>query len=445
MKKGRHVNKILLSTHRLTDRIDKWLATKGKHMSATEREVKWKHIQATQLETFHLLEPQRLNDGDAAHCECDECTGCAECTELVQCLDCCCTDSLHEGLALLVAAMNNLKAHGQRPIIGIYDDVVRVRSDLLIYRKGYGSNQFWGMSPMSDFTPEQWSPSRDQIFGLIMAAATKTESPVAALEFDLAVALASTRCNLDVLLSFAVMRGGVLLPGVDVCIKTGLDSVIRFYRVKNDEKGPGHLVYAYKGTTIPAHAMGGPVIDDAEFTPIVTGYSGAEPRFDYGSGSCSVYARYMLGEFSRPISSEGVHEIHIEGCATEAHLIRRICAMGRGKLEKLTLIDVHLFGGYESEVFFDGHGSGWPYLTIVREMLRNSCQALHTLVLENVVLHRKSDVAGRSILVGKRVEFHGIDEVLYGLVGLISSLTVLDEEQRHRYARGEVDSDGKEL
>jgi hypothetical protein len=66
------------------------------------------------------------------------------------------------------------------------------------------------------------------------------------------------------------------------------------------------------------------------------------------------------------------------------------------------------------------------------------------LVMERVTYHVE-DTFKRTVVVGKRREWKGVNGVLSGLVSLISELTILDEEQREIWMIGEIDANGNDI
>lgn len=134
-------------------------------------------------------------------------------------------------------------------------------------------------------------------------------------------------------------------------------------------------------------------------------------------------------------------EIRISSCASEAHfLVYGICALGKAKLEKLVLTDLHLFGPGDRG-FIDEKNNAWPWLEGFLDLIRDSCPNLRSLTMERVFFHAE-DKPRRAIIVEQRRTWEGVDGVRTGLTSLISEMTTLDEEQKKLWLDGEIDLDG---
>jgi hypothetical protein len=228
-----------------------------------------------------------------------------------------------------------------------------------------------------------------------------------------------------------------LKRNVDVTIRAGLDWKFCFFSLDAANR---HLIFDYQGTIITT-------CDEDQvargFVPKVFGSTESEPRYDYGSGTCSLYSQCLLGQFNTAVDKGDVFEIRISSCATEAdRLIFGVCHIGHSTLQRLVLVDLHLFG-HGCRHFVDEKVSAWPYLTGVRSMLSHHCPKLGSLVMKRVYYH-VGDTDLRVTLVDQRREWKGANGVLSGLTSLISEMTMLDEEQRERWSNGEIDADGND-
>ncbi|KAG9841228.1 hypothetical protein KCU68_g8734, partial [Aureobasidium melanogenum] len=401
---GPCVRKVLLNTHGFTEKIGEWPKVIGKHMSKTECRAVWKRIRVAKHESTDFVETPEVVD-------------------------------------LLSQALSNLKKHGQRVTLGIFDDVVygpEPEDDIL--RKSYGFDKLWGdISPLDELTPDHWYAQGEITFDILLEALTQSESYFPSLELDLASALRNPRSDLDQSLHLAVTaKDGKIPPDLDICIKAGLDWTFWFFR-RDDVHDD--LVFEYEGTTIE---VCGEDEVDPDFLPEVIHSFPSEPRYDYGSGTCSLYSRCVLGRFNFTLSSENMTEIRISSCATEAHfLVYGICALGKAKLEKLVLTDLHLFGP-GSRGFVDEKNKAWPWIEGFLDLIGDNCPNLRSLKMGRVFFHAE-DKPGRAVIVEKHRSWEGVDGVLTGLVSLISEMTTLDAEQRKLWHEGKIDSDGHAL
>ncbi|KAH0123399.1 hypothetical protein KCU66_g8233, partial [Aureobasidium melanogenum] len=398
---GPCVRKVLLNTHGFTEKISEWPKVIGKHMSKTERRDMWKRIRVVKSESTDFVETPEVAD-------------------------------------LLSQALSNLKRHGQRVTLGIFDDVVYgsdPEDDIL--RKSYGFDKLWGgLSPLHVLTPDHWYAQGEDTFEILLEALTQSESSFPSMELDLASAIRNPRNDLDECLHLAVSAKDDKIPrDVDICIKAGLDWTFRLFR-RNDVHDD--LVFDYEGTITE---VCGEDEMDPDFLPEVVHSFPSEPCYDYGSGFCSLYSRCVLGRFNFTLSLENMTEIRISWCATEAHfLVYGICALGKAKLEKLVLTDLHLFGP-GSRGFIDEKNKAWPWIEGCLDLIGDNCPNLRSLEMGRVFLHAE-DKPGRAVIVEKYRSWEGVDGVLTGLVSLISEMTTLDEEQRKLWHEGKIDSNG---
>lgn len=149
----------------------------------------------------------------------------------------------------------------------------------------------------------------------------------------------------------------------------------------------------------------------------------------------------MLGRFNLTLGVEEMTEIRISSCASEAHfIVYGICTLGKARLQRLILTDLHLFGP-GSRGFIDEEHKPWPWLDGFHNLIKATCLNLRSLTMERVFFHAE-DRPGRAVVVEKRRTWEGVDGVLTGLVSLISEMTSLDEEQRMLWYEGLIDSDG---
>jgi hypothetical protein len=402
-EKGPCVRKVLLSTHTAYENFDDWHKANAKDgVSERDHRTSWRSHTVGQR-TFEFSQPGNILD-------------------------------------LFAEALRNLKTLGHSVTLGIFDDIIHdddKNHDIL--RKAYGFDKHWGkVAPHQDLAPKQWLPAGELSFASIMIATHKVNFPLPPLELDLHSALRGPHSWLDILLCNMVMTNDhELKPNVDVSIRAGLDWKFRFFSMDAAHR---HLIFEYQGTIITTYdkdhiAYG--------FVPRISGSAESELRYDYGSGTCSLYSQCMLGQFNNVIDKADVSEIRISSCATEAdRLIFGICHIGQASLQRLVLVDLHLFG-HDCRHFIDEKVSAWPYLTGVRSMLSHHCPNLRSLVMERVYYHVE-DTDLRITLVDQRREWKGVNGVLSGLTSLISEMTMLDEEQRERWSNGEIDADGND-
>ncbi|KAK6002064.1 hypothetical protein QM012_001702 [Aureobasidium pullulans] len=398
---GQFVRKVLLNTHGFTEKIGEWPKTVGKHMSKAERSAKWKRIRVIKRETTDFAETS-------------------------------------EAVDLLSQALSNLKQHGQPVTLGIFDDVVYgpdIGDDVL--RKSYGFDKLWeDILPHHEIFPDHWYTGCEDTFGILLEALSQSELSLSSLGLDLATAIRNSRHDLDESLRHAVTaKAGSVPPHVDICIKAGLDWTFHFFR-RDDSYGG--LVFDYEGTT---DEICGKDELDPEFLPEVVSSFPSEPRYDYGSGTCSLYSRCVLGRFNFALSAEAISEISISSCASEAHfIVYGICALGQTKLQRLVLTDLHLFGP-GSRGFIDKRNKPWPWLDAFGDLISENCPNLDSLTMERVFFHAE-DRSVRAVVVDKRCTWQGVNGVLTGLVSLISEMTTLDAEQREQWHEGLIDLDG---
>ncbi|KAH0152155.1 hypothetical protein KCU67_g9944, partial [Aureobasidium melanogenum] len=401
---GPCVRKVLLNTHGFTENIGEWPKVIGKHMSKTERRDMWKRIRVIKSESTDFVETPEVVD-------------------------------------LLSQALSNLKKHGQRVTLGIFDDVVYgsdFEDDIL--RKSYGFDKLWGgLSPLHVLTPDHWYAQGEDTFEILLEALTQTESSFPSMELDLASAIRNPHSDLDECLHLAVSaQDGKIPRDLDICIKAGLDWTFRLFR-RDDVHD--NLVFDYEGTTTEVCRE-----DEMnpDFLPEVVHSFPSEPCYNYGSGFCSLYSRCVLGRFNYTLSSENMTEIRISSCATEAHfLVYGICALGKAKLEKLVLTDLHLFGP-GSRGFIDEKNKPWPWIEGFLDLIGDNCPNLRSLTMERVFFHAE-DKPGRAVIVEKHRSWEGVIGVRNGLASLISEMTTLDEEQRKLWHEGKIDSDGNSV
>ncbi|TIA41305.1 hypothetical protein D6C79_07259 [Aureobasidium pullulans] len=406
---GPCVRRVLINTYSFTVGIEDWLKTTGKNLPKAEREAKWKHLDAADSQISDLIGTQII-------------------------------------IRYLAVALLNLKEHGQRVTFGLRDDVIHRGTDHEILRKAYGFEQFWGIvSPLNDLDIKQWGPARSFLWAMLGFAITSIDAHnevSVALELDLAVAIDRSNDALDGgILAALMMSEDKVQREVDICLKIGLDWTIRFFR---PDPKQDYLVLNYHGTTVQTCKEED---IDPGFLPHIIGPQGHELRYGYGSGNTSYYSPCMLGKLYEAITMEKLSEICMESCASEASFtILEICKMGSQKLQKLALIDTHLF---ESTIgrfgFLDQKKSAWPFLYVVRSLLRDNCPNLQSFVLDRVFFYAEDDTAGRAVITGKRREWKGKDGVLSGLACLIAEMTTLDEEQQERWFKHEIDADGNDL
>jgi hypothetical protein len=399
---GPCVRKVLLNTHALSDEIKKWRQTKGKKMSGTKRDAVWRRIQTISK-----------NYRDEA--------------------------MIDKMFSLVTQALSNFKKHGNQVTLGVFDDVVCVAGRKHL-RKAYGFDKLWGeVSPLSDLAPKQWVPSGKTPFVALRAAMGLVEFPDSPLELDLSSALSDPNGWLDELLLGAVMAGdGTLKRDVDTCVRVGLDWT---FRLLSPDAAHDRLIFEYRGTTIDTCSE-----DEAglDFIAEIVGSKDSKPRYDYGSGTCSLYSPCVLGHLNDAIDKGDVSEIRISSCATEAdRLVFGICHTGGPTLQRLVLVDLHLFS-HGCRHFIDEKDSAWPYLQGFRSMLSHHCPNLRSLVMERVYYHVE-DIIGGMVLVEERREWSSVSGVLSGFTSLISEMTTLDEEQRERWSNGEIDADGNDI
>ncbi|KAH0301123.1 hypothetical protein KCU71_g11627, partial [Aureobasidium melanogenum] len=398
---GPCVRKVLLNTHGFTENIGEWPKVIGKHMSKTERRDMWKRIRVIKSESTDFVETPEVVD-------------------------------------LLSQALSNLKKHGQRVTLGIFDDVVYgsdFEDDIL--RKSYGFDKLWGgLSPLHVLTPDHWYAQGEDTFEILLEALTQTESSFPSMELDLASAIRNPHSDLDECLHLAVSaQDGKIPRDLDICIKAGLDWTFGLFR-RDDVHD--NLVFDYEGTTTEVCREDEM---DPDFLPEVVHSFPSEPCYNYGSGFCSLYSRCVLGRFNYTLSSENMTEIRISSCATEAHfLVYGICALGKAKLEKLVLTDLHLFGP-GSRGFIDEKNKPWPWIEGFLDLIGDNCPNLRSLTMERVFFHAE-DKPGRAVIVEKHRSWEGVIGVRNGLASLISEMTTLDEEQRKLWHEGKIDSDG---
>lgn len=399
---GPCVRKVYFNTHSFGQSIQNWRNTKGKKMPKAKRDLLWRRIVSIDKDfSDKAMIKKKLN--------------------------------------LMKQALSNLKEHGHRVTLGLYDDIVNVAGRRLL-RKAYGFDNLWGeISPLADLRSEQWLPMGEITFMALRTAMSMSGFPDSPLELDLTSALRSPNGCLDRLLGAAVMtEDHTLKHDVNVHVKAGLDWTFRLFK---PDVAHDCLIYEYRGSTIKACSEDE---IDPEFIPEIIGSKNSEPRYDYGSGTCSLYSPCVLGYLNHAIESGGVTDFRISSCATEAdHLVFGICHTGDVTLHRLVLVDLHLFG-HGCRRFLDEKNSAWPYLEGFRTMLIYHCPNLRSLVMERVYYHVE-DTAVSMVLVEERREWEGVDGVLSGLVSLISEMTILDEEQRGRWLIGEIDADGNAI
>lgn len=355
------------------------------------------------------------------------------------CKDSADTAMIEKMFKLMQQALSNLKMYGNKVTLGVFDDVICVAGRRLL-RKAYGFDKLWGeISPLHDLSPKQWFSASEISFSALLAAMNLSEFPDSPLELDLTSGLSRPHGQLDQLLNAAVLTDDrELKRDVDVCIRTGLDWTFRLF---SPDAAHDRLVFEYKGTMI-----NGCSDDefDPDFTPRVVGSENSEPRYDYGSGTCSLYSPCVLGHLNHAVDSGDVTDFRISSCATEAdRLIFGICHIGGATLKRLALNDLHLFG-HGCRRFLDEKNSAWPYLEGLRSMLLHHCPSLRSLVMERVYYHIEGTAVSMA-LVEERHEWDGANDVFSGLTSLISEMTILDEEQRERWLSGEIDADGNDI
>jgi hypothetical protein len=398
---GPCVRKMLLNTFCLTPEIEKWRKTSGRSMPKAKRDALWNQIQTIDRECSDFDKITKIN-------------------------------------CLVEQAMSNLKKLGNRVTLGVFDDVIWIAGHRLL-RKGYGFDEYWGdISSLDHLALMGWVPAGGISFATLEAATSKIQFSNFSWELDLVSALSHSHSWLDKMLSDAVvMDDGALKRDVDVCVKANIDWTFRF---SNTDPAHNRLIFDFMGTmTTTCNA------NDVEsgFIPGIIGMQGSEPRYNYGSGTCSLYSPCVLGEFNNVINSSDVSEMRISSCATEAdHLIFGICNTGHVNLQRLVLVNLHLFG-HGCRHFMDEKNSAWPYLNGVRSMLSHHCPKLGSLVMERVYYY-VDDTNIRVTLVDQRREWKGVNGVLSGLSSLVSEMTMLDEKQRERWLNGEIDADGND-
>ncbi|THW03903.1 hypothetical protein D6D26_03137 [Aureobasidium pullulans] len=401
---GPCVRKISFNTHRITD-ADYWLETVGKLLPEEDRQATCKVVQAAAQDMKNLF---KSKNGKA--------------------------------FKMLTQASLNLKKHGQQVTLGVFDDVIHRDSEDEMLRKAYGFDECWGnVWPPDIFMPGIWEPIDDLALGIIAKVLKSGNIPLPPLEMDLAKAPRSGSGNLGKLLTDTVMKHGKLHRHVDVFMDVASDWTFRFWRPYSNRD---HLAFHVCGTL---EEICEEDEIDPDFVPDVYKVEGHELRYDYGSGNCSSYSPCEFGDFNKAIRSEELYEIAMASFATEAHFIAYgICSTGGEKLQKLTMVDAHLFGP-GSHGFVDENGSAWPYLSVFKDLLRDNCPNLRSLVFERVYYHVEGKPMGRSVITEQRRKWKGKDGVLSGLACLIAEMTTLDEEQQQRWFKHEIDADGNDL
>ncbi|KAG9950878.1 hypothetical protein KCU85_g3309, partial [Aureobasidium melanogenum] len=401
---GPCVRKILLNTHGFTEQVREWPETIGKQMAKSRRRATWKFIKSVKQKSTGFVGTEEVVD-------------------------------------MLSQALTNIKKHGQRVTLGIFDDVVYrtdVEDDVL--RKCFGFDELWeDFSPAEELHPGHWTAKGEDTFEILLEAIAQSKSSSTFLELDLAMGMRDPRSNLDEHLHLALVgEDGKIPRDLDICIKAGLDWTFRFFRRDTIYDG---LVFDYEGT-INETCREDEV--DPDFLPDVVGLFPSQLRYDYGSGTCSLYSRCVLGRLNHAIKSEDMTEIRISSCASEAHfLVYGICELGKNKLQELVLTDVHLFGpGVPG--FIDEENKPWPWLDGFLDLIRENCPNLRSLTMERVFFHAE-DKPGRAIVVEECRTWQGVDGVLTGLTSLISEMTALDREQRQRWLEGKIDSNGNDI
>jgi hypothetical protein len=321
-------------------------------------------------------------------------------------------------LNLIKQARHNLNKYGNRVTFGIFDDVVHVERHKIL-RKAYGFDKHWGeISPLHDLRADHWIPQGEITLMALGTAMNTPDFNTPPLELDLKSAIRTPQGWLDQVLSTLVITGdGQLMRDVDVCIKAGLDSTFRLF---SPDAAHRRLIFDYQGTTNQIYSDDEV---DRKYKCEVIGSKNSEPRYDYVSGTCSLFSMCMLGNFNDAIDMGAVSEIRIASCATEADiLVFNICHVGRSNLQRLVLADLHLFG-HDCRRFVDEKGSVWPYVEGIRSMLSHHCPNLRSLVMERVTYHIE-DTSKRMVLVNERREWKAVNGVLSGLGSLMSEKAV---------------------
>lgn len=268
----------------------------------------------------------------------------------------------------------------------------------------------------------------------------KSRLTVSPMELDLAGALRSKFGGLDHMLGVSPMvktRDGKLQRDVNIYLKAGLDFTTRFYRPDNNHD---RLVFEYQGTI---EENRGEV--RSEFIPKVVGSVGSEPRYDYGSGTSSLFSLCTLGRFQEAIGSDNVTKIHISSCAIEGWLLPlSIRRLGTTNLRKLALTDIHIYASNHRSFFDSEKGSAWPVLAGLDAMLDHNNFRLLGLVTERVFFHVQ-DGTESAVIVDERREWEGERGATRGLQTLMSEMTSLDDDQKRRWLFGQIDSDGNAI
>ncbi|KAH0384574.1 hypothetical protein KCU92_g4272, partial [Aureobasidium melanogenum] len=400
---GPCVRKIHLNSFDFSDNIENWLKTSDKTLSKARRKKLWRQIQNAKQKLSTLHKTMR-------------------------------------SIMLLTWTLSNLKRHGQQITFGIFDDViVDGKNDFL--RKAYGFNEFWGdIRPEIDLTHEQWVPGSELTFMLLEKAIDLSGFPTSPWELDLYTSINNPISDLDQLLNASLMtRDGKLKSNVNIYIKAGMEWRFRFFR---PDVSYDRFIFDFQGTTIITREE---VEVEPEFIPQVDTPADAEPRYNYGFGTCSLYFQRVLGQVQEAIAKANLSEIRISSCATRApYLAHTICELGKENLERLVLVDIHVFAK-GSRGFVDEKNAAWPYLSIFRDLLVQDCPNLRSLVMERVVFQADNKPGCRSVIVNERREWKGVSQVFSGLALLISEMTRLDEEQRDRWFQGEIDADGNDV
>lgn len=287
----------------------------------------------------------------------------------------------------------------------------------------------------------QWLPAGEYPFMVLMSLTKEVDFPVSPLELDLASSLRTPNGGLDLMLDASSMvrtQDGMLQRDIDVCIKKGLDSTFRFFRLNAVH---AQLVLDFEGTTIKKDRE---EAVDVDFIPSVVNVNGLVLRYDFGSGTCSYYSSCAFGHFNKAIGVANVSELRMASCATEAQsLLYYIAKVGGVKLQKLVLTDIHLFD-HDYRRFLDEKHSPWPYIEHFYSMLSDCCPNLRILVMERVFYHI-NDEPCLGVIVNERREWKGAGGALSGLASLIDEMTTLNVEQRKRWWFNEVDADGNNI